>query len=72
MNRTYTNSTSTSPSGQHMAFWVVTANSENLILQESCSLPPNLSRLLLHYTILVISADEPSCPLELAETLEFS
>ena len=30
---------------------------------------PNLSRLLLHYTILVISEDEPSCPLELAETI---
>jgi len=35
MNRTHTNNTSTSPSGQHIAFWVVTANSENLILQES-------------------------------------
>jgi len=35
MNRTHTNSTNTSPSGQQTAFWVVTANSENLILQES-------------------------------------
>jgi hypothetical protein len=51
-----------------MAFWVVTANFENLILKESYS-PPNLSRILLHYTILVISEDKPSFPLELEERI---